>query len=115
MSSLFDLIKRSTGFLGYFKSSGSASAQPLNSKLLQLEVAKKASESLTTLSQSMPAISKTDITAFGNKFGSLVVSDEFLQELSNAIQQPHFGESEETFVKRCKESLYALIDKHFAE
>lgn len=83
-----------------------------NGSVPQLELAKKASDSLTALAVVDPRIEKNDISDFSTQFSGLVFSDNFISELSGVIQRPHPGESEEQFVKRCKESLSLLIDKH---
>jgi hypothetical protein len=104
MSSFSDFVKKNVDH--------KASENGAHSATLQLELANKTSDSLTALAVVNPGISKSEIATFGEKFSSLVFSDEFILELSNAIQRPLLGESEETFVERCKEALSALLDKH---
>lgn len=114
MNTFLDLVKTGNRMFDLFKWRTPGNAPSTNSTVLQLEVTKKAAESLSTMSATVPALSKTDIPALSEKIGGLLVSDQFIAELSSAIGRPHLGESEETFVKRCKESLYALIDKHLS-
>lgn len=107
MSNFSDFIKNGEGQT--IPAKGTTSIMP------KLELAKKSCETMTALAVVDTNIEKNDISVFSSKFSGLVFSDEFILELSNTIQRPYLGESEETFVKRCKESLFALIDKHLKE
>lgn len=56
-------------------------------------------------------ISANDAIRFGQEVASLVTSDKFLKHLSETIQRPRLGETEDEFVERSKKSLLGLIDQ----
>ena len=79
----------------------------------QLELAVDTSDAVSGYAVANRIVKKSDVVLIGKKFSGVVFSDDFISELSDAIGKPHLGESKETFIKRCKESLSALIDLQF--
>lgn len=72
-------------------------------------------QGVTKLALSIDAIPNTDAEKFGQDVAKLVTSDIFLKELSEEVRMPRFGETEDEFVSRCKQTLFGLMDKHLAK
>ena len=95
-----------------FLSSGDSKETGLGHRTEELRLATSASIARVLISfLPVPGLSlSTDqASEFSDKAGKLVSSDEFIQELSNRINEPEAGESEEDFVKRAKDALRALL------
>ncbi|CAB3807269.1 hypothetical protein [Pararobbsia alpina] len=115
MNNFLDLVKCGNWVVDFFKGRPENKAPHASGKMFQREVTRKAEESLTAISETMPTLSKSKIPQMSKEIGGLIASDKFMRELSLAIGGPNLGEGEDTFVRRCKESLHALIDKHLSK
>lgn len=71
--------------------------------------------SVTNLALSVDTIPNNNAEKFGQDVAKLVTSDSFLKELSEGVQTPMLGETEDEFVSRCKKTLFGLIDKHLTK
>lgn len=56
--------------------------------------------------------SKKDALQISDGMAKLVTEDDFLKQLSDTIQKPTKGESEDDFVKRCNSALRSMLDEH---
>lgn len=63
------------------------------------------------LSKHISTIPTSDADRFGQELAEIVTEDSFLKTVSDAIQKPQQGETEDEFVTRSKLVLLELIDQ----